>query len=126
MKGSLVACCLFVWVVCGSQLFGAEPNEDKLSAKTYPVGDLIVPTLNGSIDKKVAHLMKLISQNVKPNTWAEKGGKGAIDYFPLGLTLVVNQTDEVHKELEKFIKELRKNVETEEKLREEAEKAKKK
>ncbi len=126
MKSYLVVCCLFVGVACGSQSFGAEPNEEKMVIKTYAVGDLIVPALNGSIDQKVAHTLNLISQNVKPNTWATKGGKGTVDYFPLGLTIVVNQTVEGHKELEKYIKELRKNTEAEEKVKEEAEKAKKK
>ena len=37
-------------------------------------------------------LIKLITNTIDPNSWADAGGQGTIDYFPLGVALVINQT----------------------------------
>ena len=56
-----------------------------------------------------AILIRLVKM-IEPNTWEEHGGAGAVDYFPLGNSLVVRQSDEVHEKVEKFLQELRGTV----------------
>ncbi len=44
--------------------------------------------------------MELIRQTVSPKTWEDCGGTGDITYFPTNLSLVVNQTQEVHEQID--------------------------
>src|SRR5207244_11263657 len=39
-------------------------------------------------------LINLIQNTVAPNSWKDVGGQGTIQYYPLGMALVVNQTQE--------------------------------
>jgi hypothetical protein len=52
-------------------------------------------------------LIKLIVRAVAPDSWQEKGGKGTIDYFPLTMSMVVNQTCAVHAQIAEMFKSLR-------------------
>jgi hypothetical protein len=52
-------------------------------------------------------LMKLITSTIAPQSWSENGGPGAIDYFPLGMGLVINQTADVHQQIEQLLTGLR-------------------
>jgi hypothetical protein len=52
-------------------------------------------------------LIKLIVHAVAPDSWQEKGGKGTIDYFPMTMTLVVNQTCDVHAQIAEMFKAMR-------------------
>ncbi len=40
-------------------------------------------------------LIRLIVSTVKPESWDVNGGRGTIDFFPLGMALTVNQTPEI-------------------------------
>jgi len=40
-------------------------------------------------------LIHLIVSTVKPESWDVNGGRGTIDFFPLGMALTVNQTPEI-------------------------------
>src|SRR5438874_11535757 len=40
-------------------------------------------------------LIKLITSTVRPGCWAENGGRCTIEYFPIGLGLVVHAPDDV-------------------------------
>jgi hypothetical protein len=105
----------------------------KLRIVTYPVADLVVPV--GSGDNELAPflcrkypdaagrhvpgttaeeaLMRLIMQTIEPNSWSEVGGKGTIQYFPLGLALVINQTQDVQEQIADFLATLRRQQENE-------------
>lgn len=53
-------------------------------------------------------LIRLITSTIKPDTWKELGGEGTIEYFPLGMALVINQSPEVIEEVERLLESLRK------------------
>src|SRR5207247_1972437 len=44
-------------------------------------------------------LIELVTNSVAPETWDGKGGKATIQYFPLGMSLVVNQTADIQEEV---------------------------
>jgi RNA polymerase sigma factor (sigma-70 family) len=80
-------------------------KKEKVHMVTYPVADLVVPIEGldvalGSNQKKPVKtkedwLIKKIKRTVSPPSWADSGGAGTIDYYPLGMTLVVNNTPRV-------------------------------
>ena len=44
-------------------------------------------------------LIELITTTISPNSWDEVGGAGAIEPFPINLSLVISQTQEVHEQI---------------------------
>lgn len=52
-------------------------------------------------------LIDLITRSVYPGTWEGLGGKGTIQFFPLGMALVINQTQEVQEEVSALLAALR-------------------
>jgi type II secretory pathway component GspD/PulD (secretin) len=52
-------------------------------------------------------LIKLITATIAPESWSEVGGKGTIQYFPLGHGLVVNQTQDVQEQVADLLQALR-------------------
>src|SRR5262249_24154810 len=52
-------------------------------------------------------VMELIKATLAPGSWSEQGGPGTIDYYPLSLALVVNQTAEVHEQIAELLQALR-------------------
>lgn len=97
-----------------------------LVTRTYQVVDLVVPIDAGPStnllrvanndnakperkrgDTLEAQLIKLITNSVAPHSWSSVGGPGMIDYFPLGMALVINQTPEVHEQIVEFLTALR-------------------
>lgn len=128
----LFACCLAA--VPGPEA-SAQPScpesKSRLVQRTYQVADLVVP-LNSSaapalvptcIDSPFLsvsstarttagtstqqELIELITSTVAPKSWAAKGGQGTIDYFPLGMSLVINQTPDVQEQIVDLLQTLR-------------------
>jgi hypothetical protein len=56
-------------------------------------------------DARASHLMQLVSQIVKPDSWSEAGGPGSIAEY--GGLLVVRQNPQAHREVEKLLAMLR-------------------
>lgn len=52
-------------------------------------------------------LIHLITNSIAQDSWKDVGGEGSIQYFPLGLALVVNQTQEVQEEIVALLAALR-------------------
>lgn len=52
-------------------------------------------------------LIKLITNTVAPQSWAEVGGAGTIDYMPIGMALVINQTPDVQEQVQDLLDALR-------------------
>src|SRR5262249_32828387 len=52
-------------------------------------------------------LMDLIKNAVAQNSWSDSGGPGTIQYYPVGMALVVNQTLEVQEEVAALLQSLR-------------------
>jgi type II secretory pathway component GspD/PulD (secretin) len=52
-------------------------------------------------------LMRLIRSTIAPDSWSDVGGKGTIQYFPLGMALVVNQTQDIQEQIVDLLQALR-------------------
>jgi len=52
-------------------------------------------------------LIELIRSTIAPDTWDEMGGAGAIESYPVNLSLVISQTQEVHEQIADLLDQLR-------------------
>jgi type II secretory pathway component GspD/PulD (secretin) len=52
-------------------------------------------------------LITLITTTVAPQSWQSMGGRGTIEYFPLGMSLVVSQTPDVQEQVADLLAALR-------------------
>ncbi len=52
-------------------------------------------------------LIDLIKGTIAPQSWKDMGGPGTIQYYPLGMALVINQAQEVQEDVENLLKALR-------------------
>jgi Flp pilus assembly secretin CpaC len=62
------------------------------------------PTGSQNIDEL---LIRLITHTIAPESWSDVGGKGTIQYYPLGLALVVNQTQDIQEQIVDLLQALR-------------------
>ncbi len=62
------------------------------------------PTI-GTLERE---LIRLVTTTIKPDSWQGLGGEGTIEYFPLGMVMVINQSPEVIEEVERLLESLRK------------------
>ncbi len=104
-------------------------TPSKLVTRTYSVADLIVPmpdsseanpracldrmtaTLSpasASAQTQEAQLIRVLTNTVAPESWDKSGGKGSVEYFPLTMSLVVNQTPDVQEMVAELLTALRK------------------
>jgi hypothetical protein len=58
-------------------------------------------------------LIKMITCSIKPESWSEMGGLGTIDYTPVGMALVVNQTPDIQEQVTELLGALRRLTEVE-------------
>jgi type II secretory pathway component GspD/PulD (secretin) len=52
-------------------------------------------------------LIKLITSTIEPRSWAEQGGPGTIEFFPLTTSLVINQTPDIQDQVADLLAALR-------------------
>jgi type II secretory pathway component GspD/PulD (secretin) len=52
-------------------------------------------------------LIKLITNTIAPQSWASVGGQGTIDFYPLGMALVINQTPDIQEQVAELLTALR-------------------
>ncbi|HEV3116234.1 MAG TPA: hypothetical protein VGY58_04225, partial [Gemmataceae bacterium] len=90
------------------------------AAKTCPLCPKPYPPASpsSSVPRKPAKtteeaLMKLLTGRIAPKTWAHNGGEGKIEYYPLGLAVVVTQTPEVQEQVAELLTALRRAQDTE-------------
>src|SRR5262249_49116586 len=111
------------------------PSSVKMVARTYAVADLVVPVSSvepcvwkmspepaeaGPVapacpEKPAAvkpptmqdKLIKVITDTIAPDRWSTTGGAGTIDYYPLGMALVILQTPDVHEQIAELLESLR-------------------
>jgi hypothetical protein len=89
----------------------ARHESDSLIARVYPVADLVIP-LGAPKEQKASktqedRLIQLITATISPQSWTTVGGAGCIDYFPLGLALVIRHTPDVHEQIADLLAALR-------------------
>jgi type II secretory pathway component GspD/PulD (secretin) len=58
-------------------------------------------------------LIKLITNTIAPHSWAEQGGSGTIDFHPMTLALVVNQTPDIQDQIQDLLNALRRLIDQE-------------
>jgi type II secretory pathway component GspD/PulD (secretin) len=82
--------------------------DGKLVRKTYSVADLVIPVgEKDSAKMNEEMLIKLITSTIAPESWAEMGGPGTIEYFPQTYGLVTNQTADVQDQVQDLLQALR-------------------
>jgi hypothetical protein len=94
-----------------------ECARGRLKQVTYSVADLVVPVATpgeSDTDGKARpqttiedRLINLIANTVAPDTWMNNGGPGTMQYFPLGMALVINQYQDVHEQIQELLCALR-------------------
>jgi type II secretory pathway component GspD/PulD (secretin) len=84
----------------GQSSAGGQPSTASL-----PTTPLAAPRAPGQTIEEV--LMKLITSTVAPSSWTDVGGPGTIQYFPLGLALVINQTPDIQEQVAELLDALR-------------------
>jgi hypothetical protein len=105
------------------QITTPEAAKGRVRTVTYSVADLVVPDCAVKDCALVKHacpqqsqapgrtledlLMGLIQTTIAPNSWAQVGGAGTVQYFPLGMAIVVNQTADVQEEVAALLEALR-------------------
>ena len=83
------------------------------SLSTTPGGRLANSTSGSGVTKTMPtgtieeSLIHLITSSVAPDTWEAMGGPGRIEYYPLGMALVINQTPDVIEEVNRLLESLR-------------------
>jgi hypothetical protein len=87
-----------------------EECESKLTTVLYPVTDLV--RFRDTKDEQwddYDSLIDLITSTVEPQSWDSVGGPGAIESYQVGKvgTLVLSQTQEVHREIAALLERLR-------------------
>lgn len=85
-----------------------QGDEVKYVVKVYPVLDLVGPP--SPEQKEAESLIRIVSNTIKPMSWvnAGEGGHGSLDYFPEGVSLVVNHSPEVQEKVKELLEALRK------------------
>lgn len=91
-----------------------ENETLRITSKTRLKGRLIaqayhVPELAGFEDdreQRLERLIELITETVAPDTWQQVGGRGTIQAFPRGNSLVVRQTEDVHVQIKTLLQSL--------------------
>jgi hypothetical protein len=98
------------------------PDATRLVTRAYSVADLVIP-VNNCATLKIAgqpaaavrkaektiedKLIRLIQSTVHPNSWTDMGGQGTIQFYPLGMALVVNQAPNIQEEIAELLAALR-------------------
>jgi general secretion pathway protein D len=91
----------------------ASPKSVKLIQVVYPVADLVIPIDMDGDNPKTAkktlekELIDLICNTISPQSWDGRGGAGSIQYFPTGISIVVDQTEEIHADIRQLLAALR-------------------
>ena len=86
-----------------------DQAEETLRERVYCcVGfiDVVDPSSYDGVRGELNELIDSITTTIAPNTWDDVGGPGAIVEFPTRGLVIVSQTEEVHSQLQEFLKVL--------------------
>jgi type II secretory pathway component GspD/PulD (secretin) len=76
-------------------------------AGSTPPSSPVTATVRGPGQTIEDVLINLITNTVAPQSWSDVGGPGTIKYFPLGLALVINQTQDIQEQIADLLAALR-------------------
>ncbi len=82
----------------------AQPTSELMGSPAAPGG---TPECSFPSATQERELIRLITSTVAPASWTEKGGAGTINYFPLTMSLFVNQTQDIHEQIQDLLGALR-------------------
>ncbi|MFO0879688.1 MAG: hypothetical protein U0840_20265 [Gemmataceae bacterium] len=88
-----------------SMLNGNVPPTS--SASTANSAGNVQATKRSANNTTEEQLMKLITSTIQPRSWSEMGGPGTVDYFPLTMSLVINQTPDIQEQIQDLLNALR-------------------
>jgi type II secretory pathway component GspD/PulD (secretin) len=88
---------LMAWPVYG------EPPAGRLVQATFYVADL----LRGTRPVPPDLLLEMITDTVRPTSWSGHGGSGTIDYHPATGAVLINQAEEVLRDIDTLLTNLR-------------------
>ncbi|REK17213.1 MAG: general secretion pathway protein GspD [Planctomycetota bacterium] len=92
-----------------AQIAQLMPGDGRMaSGMNQPIG-MGPGGMGGGAQADFDSLIELITTTVKPQTWDEVGGPGSISPFENNLSLVINQTEDVHEEIVDLLEQLRRN-----------------
>ena len=86
---------------------GASGMLPSMAAQTSPPSGFGPGGMGGAAMADFDTLIELITSTIAPDTWDEVGGAGAIEPFPVNLSLVISQTQEVHEQIADLLDQLR-------------------
>jgi type II secretory pathway component GspD/PulD (secretin) len=104
------------------QLNGVSPYQSLNSmagGKTVSPGQMLnnmagtgtmgAPTVTKEYAKNTTEevLIRLITNTIAPQTWTSVGGQGTIEFFPIGMALVINQTPDIQEQVAELLQALR-------------------
>jgi RNA polymerase sigma factor (sigma-70 family) len=78
--------------------------REGLVTRIFPIRDLLADTEKKNREERLIHL---ITQVVEPQSWSAMGGQATIEFFPLGKSLVVNQSPAVLEQIQALLEGLR-------------------
>ena len=110
----MFARCRGVWILLAVLLSASigQADEGCLVQQIYAVSDVVLRTDQESEPKACdEQLIKNITDTIAPRSWSSKGGRGTIDYHPLTMSLVVNQTAEIQEQIADLLAALRRRQE---------------
>ncbi len=93
------------FVVAKNVIVITTPFSESLVRKSYSVCRFLTP---GNNTRELELLRQFVQKLIASNRWEENGGDAAIQYFPEGKTLVINQTEEHHEEIAQLFAAMRK------------------
>lgn len=93
----------------GTSTMTTNPSQPNPSLTTNPTPGAMAYSSTVAPTKVTMQdvLIKLITNTVSPHTWSEVGGAGTIDYMPIGMALVINQTPDVQEQVQELLDALR-------------------
>jgi len=88
----------------GGTAMGSQANTGMPQASMGGVPVITKQNPHGTIEDV---LIKLITNTIAPQSWNTVGGQGSIDFYPLGLALVINQTPDIQEQIADLLGALR-------------------
>jgi len=86
---------------------GARPANSGTLVNNQNGGGGSGTRINNATGTIEESLIRLITSSVQPDTWEAMGGAGRIEYYPLGMALVINQTPDVIEQVNQLLEALR-------------------
>jgi hypothetical protein len=84
--------------------FLERPNfGTRLETKIFLVPDLVTEKPSDEKIRRALKVIDWIKQNAEPDSWADVGGLGEIEYYPFGGELIATQRPDVNKQIEKLL-----------------------